>query len=178
MLKHELMDEAFAINDNTNLKKIQNVRIKLRNYLKDHGEDYQIRNVIIMLDIFVIENKYEDYGKCYEIAESVFETLSKIDKWDFYDIRAIVPLIDYCSPDFEQIDYQANIILQKLEDYSHENRYHPIKSAIHMNMLFRLLRIRFLERIDMQNKEVVRRLENTFLKHYNAIQNHNVFNTL
>jgi len=72
---------------------------------------------------------------------------------------------------------QADAALTKLEKYSEEDGYFKTKSAIHMNILFRLLRVRFLEEIDIENKALVKRLENTFLKHYDAIQNQDGFHT-
>jgi len=105
------------------------------------------------------------------MAEPVFEVLSRMDKWDFYDIRVFVVLVDYYSPNFEQVDYQADIILQKLEDYSHEERYPYIKSALHMNMLLRLVRIKYSLDIDTQDIVSMQKLEQTFLKHYEEIMN-------
>jgi len=172
--KFQLMDEVFSINDNTDLKKIQEARNKIVDYLKEHGEDPQIKDTLIILKIMAMENEYGDYEAAYELAEPIFKRLSQTDNWDFYDIRIFTWVIDCCSLDFDEIDLQAEKALKKLENHSYEGRYHHIKSAIHMNMLFRLLRTKYLERIDLQNKEVVRRLENTFLKHYTAIQDHNV----
>jgi len=171
LLKYELLDEAFSINDSTDLDEIRNMRKKLKDYLKKHGEDYQVRNVIAMLDVFYTENRFGSFEACYEVAESVFETLSKIDKWDFYDIRAIVPLIDYYSPNFEQIDYQAEKVLKKLEKFSDEERYPHIKSAIHMNMLLRTLRAKVDYSEDMQDPLRAKKLEQIFSKHYDEICN-------
>ena len=153
------------------------MRGKLLDYQKNHKEDLQIRDLLIILDIFTMEIEFGDYEAAYEKAEPIFERLSQVSDWDFCDIRIFAALIDCCSLDFDEIDLQAETALTKLEEYSHEERYPYIKSAIHMNILFRLLRVRFLEIIDIQNKALVKRLESTFLKHYDAIHSQDGFHT-
>jgi len=123
LIKHELIEEAFGINDSVDLNKVQNMRNKLCDYLKTQGEDRQIRNILIMLEIFIVEEKYNDYDTCYEKAEPVFKDLSQTDNWDFCDIRIFATLVDCCSLDFNEIDLQAETALKKLEDYSDNDRY-------------------------------------------------------
>jgi len=77
LTKHELIEEAFGINDSVDLNKVQNMRNKLCDYLKTQGEDRQIRNILIMLEIFIVEEKYNDYDTCYEKAEPVFKDYPK-----------------------------------------------------------------------------------------------------
>jgi len=171
LTKHELIEEAFGINDSVDLNKVQNMRNKLCEYIKNHGEDSQIRNIIIMLDVFIIEEKYGNYVECYFAAEPVFRELSQTDDWDFCDARVCATLIDYYSADFEKLDFQAEKVLEKLEKFSHEERYPHIKSALHMNMLLRLVQAKYSINIYLKDPVVTEKLNQMFSKHYEEIFN-------
>jgi len=163
LLKHQLIDEVFDICDSADLEKIKDARGKILAYQKNHEEDPQISDLLILIEILTTENEDGNYEASYELAEPIFNRLSRTKEWDYCDVRFFASLVDCCSLNFDHIDDQAETALRKLEDYSDNKKYSQTKSTIHMNVLFRLLRTKYLERIDMQNKALVKRLENTFL---------------
>jgi len=58
LLKHILIEEAFELVEVAwDEEKAAKVKIKLLNYNKINGEDLQVRDVIIMLDIYTLKNK-------------------------------------------------------------------------------------------------------------------------
>jgi len=164
------MDEAlFVIGGNHNLWEVKEAQAKLIDYTKKRGKDPQINDVLIILEIFALENEYGDYEASYELAKPIFERLFKLSKWSFYDIRIFASVVDCCSYSFEKIGEYAETALKMLEVFSHEQHHEYVKLVIHMNMTFRLLRFSYFDEDVRSIPANFKKLETMFLFHADAI---------
>ena len=161
----ELLNELFLIRDNFNPDENKKVKDKLLKYAKNNENDLQIRDALIILETFEIEHNYDDHKTCYKLSIPIFERLKNTHEWDFYDIRILTCVVHYAET-ASQAHNIATEALEKLENYSHEQRYTIIKLSILLNMTMRLLRARFSDR---DSKEKYKNLEDVFSMYIDSI---------
>jgi len=167
-LREQLIDEVFAIGSNASLWDIREAQAKIARYQQWRSKDPQLDDLFRMLEIFAIENEYGDYDASYKIAKPMFERLLKTDNWDFCDICLFAALCDCHLCGFEQLNSQVEIGLQRLERYSHKERYQKVKLALHMNLTFRLNRLSHIDDEVRYDLATFKRFETIFLRHIDA----------
>ena len=162
MLKHQLLDEMFAMGGNHDIDKINTMKDKLSHYLEVNGSDVQIEDGFRVLEAHAIEFQGNNSEISREISKPIFDRLSNTAEWDFYDIRLLTAVVGY-SYASEQTYKLAEIALEELEDYSHEERYIFIKLAIRMNTVHRLLRAKYFDSDNLiPSNELATRFSNYF----------------
>jgi len=144
-----LFDELFSMGGNHRPDKSKTIKSKLQSYFENDRNNHQIRDALIVLKIFDIESKYNDFETCCKLATPIFERLERALDWDFYDIRILTCVIDYAET-IEQARFLVTKILGKLENYSDKKDYKNIKLGILTNMTFRLIRERFSKKDKVQ----------------------------
>ena len=161
--KHKLLEEFFDTGGNHNLGDA--LKGKLLNYIKNSGNDPQISDALRILQMFEAERDYNDFKNSCKITVPIFERLANTDEWDIYDIMILATVIGHA----ETYDYAcmlAEEALVKLKEYADEKRYAGIKLTIHMNIMLRLLRVKYF---DFEKLGSSKKLENMFAKHTNAV---------
>ena len=151
-LKYQLLEEIFSMGGNHRPEKIEMIKAKLQSYAEDYRYSLQIRDALIVLKTFDIENRYNDFETCCMLSVPVFERLEQTTKWDFYDIRILTYVIDYAET-YMQAHSLALKALNKLKDYSYEKQYKRIRLGILLNMTFRLLRENFSKKQNHGSKD-------------------------
>lgn len=162
--KNKLIEEFFDIGGNHNLEEAKAIKAKLLNYIKRNGDDPQINDILLVLQMFEVESEYNDFGSSCQIVVPIVERLTDTD-WDLYDIMILAAVVGHTET-YGQACVLAEKVLEKLEAYTHEKRYVNIKLAIHMNIMLRLLRVKYF---DFENLGSLEELENIFSRHVNAV---------
>ena len=140
---------------------VKQVERKLFEYIRDNGEDSQIVDALRIIKILETESEHNDFEKCYDIAIQIFDRLIEADDWDFYDLRILAQVIDYC----ETFDYTlllAKDAFKRLENFKHEKKYIDIKATLYVNVILRLLRAKHF---DMDNLQPTKELQDAFKKY-------------
>jgi len=151
-LKHQLLEEMLTIGGNYKPDETKVVKSKLQDYAENNRNDLQIRDALIVLKTFEIESNYNDSETCCILSTPIFERLGRTPNWDFYDIRILACVIDYTKT-LEQTLSLVEEIFDKLENYSYEKLYNPIKLNISINMTLRLLREKFSSTDNNQSED-------------------------
>jgi len=170
------MDDIFAISNNYNLKELEDAKDKVRKYIEENGDDPQLNDTLIVLEIFIDENlnfKHDDHYikliKYCEMAAPTLARLSVTDEWDYYDLRILCRVVDYAKTYKESIEI-AQRALKRLEDFSDKERYYHIKLAFHINILLRLTRAKYSETDGMDSTRSHSRILKLFVEHYQQIE--------
>jgi len=161
MLKYELLNRVLVIAGNHQEKEMDAIENELTNYRKNDRDDPQINDAFLMLKIAREESKSNDFEECCVIAAPILNRLSRMEDWDFYDIRILAGVIDYAGT-FEQVITLIDEALRRLDDYHAEDCYSKVKLALYMNAMLRMLRAKYFE-MDYLNPS--KELENAFA-HY------------
>jgi transcriptional regulator with XRE-family HTH domain len=161
LLKYRLLDRALAIGGNHDDEELAAIKSELTGFFKDNTDDAQIHDALLMLKIAQEESKSNDFEECCIIAAPILNRLSRMENWDFYDIRILSGVIDYAET-FEQVIALMNEAIKRLNDYSEKQCYAKVKLALYMNAMLRMLRAKYF---NMDNLNPSKELENTFA-HY------------
>ncbi|MCL2573061.1 MAG: helix-turn-helix domain-containing protein [Defluviitaleaceae bacterium] len=162
MLKFKLLDEVFEMGGNHNADKNEEIKAKLLDYLKTNGIDAQIEDGLRLLEAYSVENKDNDFEAGCEIVAPIFERLSNINEWHFYDIRLIAAVLN-STYTAEQAYELAEKALKKLEDHSYEKRYKGVKLSIYINTQSRLLRAKYFDSDNLiPSDELAKRFSNCY----------------
>ncbi|MCL2854856.1 MAG: helix-turn-helix transcriptional regulator [Defluviitaleaceae bacterium] len=165
MDKYKLLDEALSTNFNDDKEVLESVKNRLQDYLKKEGNDVQIENTLCVIQSFLLESERNDFEACRQVTSPVFERSQNPEKWDFYDLRILGRIVDYAGTYRQTYELSENI-LEKLENYSHEERYNKVKIAVYMNTMSRMLRAKYLE---ADNLAACEELEENFSEYFDAI---------
>jgi len=171
LIKYELLDKVFAIGSNFGsdiLKKVTEAEAELLGYLEENGDDPQVNDVLGVLKIFADESMYNDFEMGRETAAPILDRLLHVDEWDFYDIRVMVAVFAYAGT-YEQVDKCAKDVLYRLEKHLYEKYYTTVKISIHMNILYRLLRARYFDLENMDDRAELKKIEDMFLTHFDSV---------
>ncbi|MCL2349965.1 MAG: hypothetical protein FWC67_00650 [Defluviitaleaceae bacterium] len=161
--KENLLEKAHSLQGSHEIDKIEQIKSELLSLLGDGfdidddkhiyghgGHDTQIIDALLLMEIFLIETKYNDLERCFELAGPVFERfcgmhLARVEEGcaelvDFYNLRTAIKLIGHIEL---PIDCLAIItpLTDELEEYKDHPRYLDMKMALHTNLLLRLLRM-------------------------------------
>jgi len=164
MTKTELMEEAFRLGGNHNLKACKAMETKLQRYVEKHPDDLQVRDVLLMVKMYIDEHEFSDPETSRKFAAPIIERLSGTDKWEFCDIRVLATVVDFADT-YSQFQTLVEMALERLEEYSYEEKYSALKRVIHMNSTYRLLKARYFKTTGPDSPED---LEKEFSKHVNA----------
>ena len=161
MLKYELIDNLFAAKGNQYNQQIKDAEAKLVEYVRDHGDDVQVIDALRIAKISRLESERNDFEACCDVAILTLDRLVEADEWDFYDLRILVHIIDYCGT-FEFALLLAKDAFKRLEDFANEKRYVYVKAALYVNVILRLLRAKIY---DMDNLQPTKALQDAFKKY-------------
>ena len=164
MLKHQLLDEMFAIGSNSDLEKMSAVKEKLLDYIKTNKKDSQIEYGILMLDAYAEQTQSNDFEVAKEITRPIFERLSDPDEWDYYDIRILSAVLSKAIGSFDEVNELVNNLLEAFKKHSSGEKYIRHKLVIHMNILTFFIRVKYFE---SDNLIPSCELENAFNEHFN-----------
>jgi len=164
LLKHQLLDEMFAIGGNQDMGKIKEMKGKLSYYLVTSGGDDQVEDGLRMLEAFAIAAQDKYSGASGEIVAPMLARLSNTNEWDFYDIRLVAAVLGVINTADQAYEF-AEKALEKLEKHSHEKRYTGIKLTIRVNTITRLLRAKYF---DLQSLISAEELEKRFSAYVGA----------
>lgn len=167
-MKHQLLNEVFAIDGNYRPAENKAAESKLLEYIEKNGDDPQINDALRILEIYAVEGSLNDFEESRKIATPILNRLTRAYKWNFYDIRILARVIDYVEP-YERTHALAKEALRQLEEYSKEERYTIIKLSIHVNIMVRLLRARYFDLEDMDDPEALENLDSVFSMHFDAV---------
>ena len=162
--KYELLDAFFCAGGNHHMAMVKQVETKLFEYIRDHGEDSQVVDVLRIIKIYEIESEHDDFEASSDIATLILDRLIEADEWDFYDLKILSQVIDYTET-FDYTLFLANDAFKRLEDFAHEKRYAHIKAALYVNVTTRLLRAAIY---DMDGLQPTKALKDAFKKYVEA----------
>jgi len=165
LLKQRLLEEVFDLGGNFKKEKSKALKSKLISYLRNEGYDPQISDALAILEIDIIEGEQNDFEVSQELAAPTLERLADTDTWDIFDFRIFAAVVDYADT-HEQAHLLAEEALQKLEAYAHEGLYVAIKLCIHVNVIYRLLKAKYFDELDLTSSDKLAKL---FSKHFDAV---------
>ena len=169
MTKKQLLDEVLAIGGNHKLSECEEAEAKILDYLKKNEDDPQVKDVLSIIRMGIIEHEYSDFESCSKLSAPIFERLLNKESWDFYDIRILAIVIDYAET-YERSCVLTDIALASLEKYSHEKKYLHVKLIFHSNTMLRLIRALYFETDGLNARKTYTKLRDIFYTHYNAIK--------
>lgn len=144
MLKHRLIDEALSMKGNHDLVRNKEIRVKFVDYLEFNGSDPLVEDGLRLLDAWASEFHGSNLEVSSEICAPIHNRLLNTDSWDLYDLRILAATIGY-NKSFCQTVELAEKALDKLEEYSHEERYIRLRLVIHVNAVYRMLRAKYFD---------------------------------
>jgi len=144
VIKHGLMDEFFALGGNSDRAKILLLKKKVQKYFKNAAPDLQLMDLSRLIEVFLEELDLNDFDVVYRTAWPVVDRLMHTEKWDYYDIRIAVVVVDY-TMSYKATHRFAQKILNAWEEYYDHEQYSKVKLSVCVNTIFRFLRAKFYE---------------------------------
>ncbi|MCL2287461.1 MAG: helix-turn-helix domain-containing protein [Firmicutes bacterium] len=167
--KVSLLNEFISLQDITDKIKILRLRRKIQKFIKTYEADNtQLIDVMRVLDLWVEELEYHDFNHLLRIATPVIERCVNLEKLDFYDTLISSHVVGYCK-DFLAVYTFAGKIIAAIEKFKSNENYHQTKLVICMNVLCRLLRVRYFELSEEQDTEVIEQLTSMFTEYVDKV---------
>jgi len=138
--KTELLDELFELGGNQDEVGLKLLKDDLEDFFRNYKcYDNQISNAMTLIRIQLeVATDHSVYKKFVELAEQACYRLLYGGLEDYYDIRLAVVFAIY-TRSFENSKELADLVVEKLEDYSSHSRYNKIKKALSGNVIKRLV---------------------------------------
>jgi len=164
-----LLEEFISFQDTTDKVKTLKLRRKVQKFVKSSDADNtQLIDVIRVLDLWVEEHEYNDFIHSFRIASPVAERISNLSNLDFFDIAISAHVVGYCK-DYKATHVFAQKILSEVEKYQSHDRYQGVKLVLGLNVLHRLLRVKYFELINTHAVIEQDELNAIFTKYVNQV---------
>jgi len=137
--KIELLDELFDLGGNQDVVGLKLLKDDMEDFFRYYSYDIQISNAMTLIKIHVEDIRdYESYARSVSLAEQTCFRLIYGGLEDYYDVRLAVLFVVF-TRSFEDSKELADLVTDKLEDYSSHAQYDKMKKALSGNMLKRLV---------------------------------------
>jgi len=164
-----LLEEFFAFQDTMDAAKILRLKKKIQKFLRStYDNNTQLLDAVRILDLWVDNLEYNDFEYSYRIASPIAERLACMKTLDLCDIMLSIQVVGY-RKDYNEVHEFAQKILAALEDYKSDKRYRGIKIVTYMNVLLRLLRVKYFELDSSENTAELAELTALFMKYVHLV---------
>lgn len=167
--KASILNEFISLQDVTDKVKILRLRRQIQKFIKtSEADNTQLFDMINVLDLWIEENEYHDFLHLFRIASPVAGRYLQHEKFDFYDILISAHVVGYAI-DYATVHAFADKILAAIEKYKANENYNQIKLTICMNVLRRLLRVRYFELAEGQHEKEIEELSAIFTEYVDKV---------
>lgn len=170
-LKESLIKEFFDIGGNHKINEVEIVRKKMWEYIRTHGRDSQIEDVLTLIKMY--KNEHSNNG--FEVSRIIVEPLLARfvpvkEEEGFFGIRVLACVVDFAKTYKHTLEI-AKQVLNALTRHKHEKEYVFVKISIHISTLNRLLRCKYIDSDLLKCPKALAQLEIDFNYHSNEISN-------
>jgi len=159
-----LLHEFATLDTNRDLEQFEKLNVELRAYLAKHGEDEEISDALMLVEMGIAEHKKRGYHVSRRIVSHRLWQLCGVGRdYSFYELRMLGMILDYARYFSDTIDI-AEAALVSLENYKHEERYINVKLAINANAAMRMLRSKYTLN---ENATYLKERDNAFERYTN-----------
>jgi len=170
--KENLLKEFSSLGGNyKNIDKAEKLKKDIEKYHKEDGkEDIQLLDILKILKAYEAENQKVDFKEIYKLVLPVFNRLMNlpVTSWDIGDIR-ISQLVLMWVQSFEEAEKLCSLTLAALNKYVDEVPTVRISFFIHINMLSRILKAKFLEIDHLKEPKRLNNAKSLFKAHLNNV---------
>lgn len=143
--KEDIVEEYFNIKSNAETKALEKCKRKCEFYLITNSYDYDIKNLINVINAEISYFKDSDKEKAREFVIDYWYELCTKENLTFYDIK-ILNIIMFVAPSIEGvIDVFEDLQIQ-LENYKNEVDYLITKISINSNLSYLLLEYKHINK--------------------------------
>jgi len=170
--KKELLDRLFALGGNHDIKQLEFLKDDMEDFFRRYDcYDKQISDAKTLITIelrchSMFNLDYYDF--IFELAETVCDRFLYGEMDDFYDVQLAVAFIIHTRC-FEDGKILADLIFDKLREYTDESRYERIKWAVSGNMLTRILIQLYSKNAIYLNQHAIFDPELVFRQHFDVV---------